>query len=59
MNVVFLCITAPYTMRSQWVLVRTDKGQIYRTNRVSITSTKHQIYKEGTTTSEKNNKNKT
>lgn len=46
-------------MRSQWVLARTDKGQIYRTNRVGITSTKHQIYKEGTTTSEQNNKNKT
>lgn len=33
-NVVFLCITALYTMRSQWVLARTDKGQMYRTNRV-------------------------
>uniref|UniRef100_K1QKL7 Inositol 1,4,5-trisphosphate receptor n=1 Tax=Magallana gigas TaxID=29159 RepID=K1QKL7_MAGGI len=34
-NVVFVCITALCTMRSQWVLARTDKGQMYRTNRVA------------------------
>lgn len=63
-NVMYLCITAPYTMRSQWVLARTDKGQIYRTNRVGTTKTQHnntaqqQLYRTnrvGTTTTKTNN----
>lgn len=38
-NVVFVGITALCTMRSQWVLARTDKGQMYRTNRVGTKKT--------------------
>lgn len=65
-NVVFVGITALCTMRSQWVLARTDKGQMYRTNRVGTTTqhnnkinnkTQQQIYwtnREGITTTKHN-----